>query len=177
MADKTVDFFVELINECKAKKGERSSRFIYNADIEHAKVAVEALFNVAIEDEKDVYIVSDTLRKDFYSDPRLVAKVKTLLNNQHNVEIIVLDPEADLTKHVFAKVVRENEKYGKIFLGDQKHSAPHFTLVGDSAFRLETDHNQTKATICFNNKSIGSCLLAEFNRLKKVFPPEPVANN
>ena len=170
MANNRTDFFVKLINDCKGKKGERSSRLIYNADIEHAKVAVEAILDVAVEDEKDVCIVTDSLRKDFYSNLALVSKVKQVLASQHKVGIIVLDSETDLTNNAFANVVKDN-KYGSILRGDKKNSAPHFIVAGDRVFRLETDHNQTKATISFNNESMGSCLLAEFNRLKSIFEP------
>jgi len=172
MTDSTTDSFVDLINASKVKndEGVRSSRLINNADIEHAKVAVEAVLDVAIEDKKDVCIVTDSLRKDFYSNEKLVSKARELLTNKNKIEIIVLDPNADLTQNTFADVVRD-DSYGSILLGDKKHSAPHFIVAGDRVFRLETNHNQTKATISFNNESIGSCLLAEFNRLKAILEP------
>ena len=174
MVDDTDNFFVDLINKCKGKnkKGDRSNRLIYNADIGHAKIAVGAILDVAIEDGADVRIMTDSLRKDFYSDSELVSKVKQVLARQRKVEIIVLDKGATLDGNDFAEAVIADTKNGAILYGDGEVSAPHFIVVGDRVFRLETDHNETKATICFNNESMGGCLFAEFNRLKDILAPK-----
>lgn len=163
------DFFKNLINDCKRKLpllGRRRD-LISNADIEHARIAVEAILDVAIQDKTDVFIVTEKLRSDFYNDNVLVEKVREVLKNERKVEILLLNPTTDLTGNSFAEAIKDNPDTGEIYrVAKEDKKSSHFTLTGDRVFRLETNHEQTKAIISFNNEIIGGSLLNEFKRLK-----------
>ena len=45
-------------------------------------------------------------------------------------------------------------------------SGPHFILAGDNCYRVEVDHNQTKAIANFNDKKTGGLLKILFDDLK-----------
>ena len=81
-----------------------------------------------------------------------------------NVKLIVLN-KIDLTGNAFYKAVAEGG--GVAYKSSADYRMPHFLLVGDSQFRLELDHKQTKAVASFSNPAIGKILKSAFDDLEK----------
>lgn len=160
MGEDTENGFVELVKDCYEKK---RSRIIHNASIEHAKVLFQYLFTAATDGRKEVEIVSANLNKEFYG--ALVTDAQGALDKGCKVSLIVLDPETDISDNLFANTVN-NHTMGKVWKSQELLKAPHFILVGDNQFRLETDHAQTKAMASFNNKEVGSFLKECFGELQ-----------
>jgi hypothetical protein len=76
-----------------------------------------------------------------------------------------------LVFYCVVKTQKEIEKSAngtiKIISKDDKvTSLPHFILVGDCAYRLETDDRLKLATASFNRPSIGQFLSDIFDRFK-----------
>ena len=159
------DEFARLIIECRGSKNKRSKRDVYNASIKHAAFAIKNLLEVAVEDESPVKIVSGNLKREFYEN--LTENINNVLNKGITVDLIVLNNENDIEDNTFVKAIK-NSAHGKVLLPNEefgKVTAPHFTLVGKSCYRVETDHAQSKAVICFNNEVIGGFLHDMFNGL------------
>ncbi len=148
--------FVKLIQECRETK---STRLIYNASIEHARDLFVELFKEAEEIEGSVNIVSGFLTEDFYN--QFSDTVKRIIAKGIPVRLAVLDPEVDLKKHAFATSIKDSG--GKLFQSDRKIKTPHYILVGDRGFRLETDHDNAKAVASFNNPEIAKMLNVHFH--------------
>jgi hypothetical protein len=73
----------------------------------------------------------------------------------------------------FAKVISNSEN-GSISLVDPEALAGnflHFTLIGDSAYRFEEDHDLAKALLSFNRPETVSSLKVEFNLYRAVGVP------
>lgn len=157
------DEFKDIIESCR-KDRKTCDRVIYNASMEHATIALENLFLVAIEDKQPVKMVSGNLNKAFYE--KLIDQINEVLKNKCAVDLVVLNHEANLTDNGFANAIKKSE-YGRVSQITDTINAPHFCLVGDRCFRIETDHSQTKAAICFNNPEVGKFLEKLFKELKE----------
>lgn len=159
---KIKDDFVELVEKSREKK---SSQTIYNASIEHAEVLLKNLFKVAIDNKKDVKIVSGNLNDDFYK--KLVDDARKAFEKGCKVSLIVLNQKVDLKDNAFANAVKNNAS-GEVLQQTKSTTCflPHFMLVGKDAFRIEKDHEQTKAIASFNDQEIGTVLYESFEELK-----------
>lgn len=139
-----------------------SSESISNGSLEHAKILAKYLFRYAKEKNQDIRIITGVLEKDFYELFSTIIK-EILINNK--VSII---SEKNYQESKFIDEIN-NSKNGNIKViseSDNIESLPHFILVGDCAYRLETDDNLKLATASFNRPGVGMFLLDIFNRVK-----------
>jgi hypothetical protein len=132
-----------------------SDEQISNGSMKHAKILVKYLFLYAKKTGKDVKIITGTLEKDFYN--LFTESIKDILNN-NKVSII---SENACEDSVFKQTVL-NSSNGSI-AENNTNSLPHFILVGNATYRLETDDNLKLATASFNRPNIGKFLLDIFN--------------
>lgn len=147
--------FLKLVSECRKKQ---SSLMIHNASYEHAKILFINLLQEASVRKEDVIITSGKLYLDFYNS--LIDETEKILKNGVKIRLAVINPEPDLEQHPFVSLLR---KYNAtIYTATASCSLPHFILIGDKRFRLETDHEQTKAVASFNNQQIVSVLKSIF---------------
>ncbi|MBA5249834.1 MAG: hypothetical protein FE834_09975 [Gammaproteobacteria bacterium] len=138
-----------------------SSETISNGSVKHAKVLVEYLFRLAEEKGKNVSIVTGSLEKSFYET--FTEAIEKILKN-NTVSIISENAWDDSS---FASAIKKSEKgFIKIFKPNEEiQSPPHFILVGNSAYRLETDDKLKIATASFNRPAIGEFLELIFKEL------------
>jgi hypothetical protein len=154
-----MDSFTKVLVECRKKE---STRMLHNASIEHAKVLFENLIDMGRELKEPIRIVSGKLNTEFYG--QLTDKAEQALKENTPIELVVVDPDINLDDNPFANIIRESG--GHVYQTTEKIEYPHFILVGEKRFRLETDHAQTKAVACFNNIEVGTFLHKMFNLLK-----------
>jgi len=123
------------------------------------------LLAAALEEQKDVKIVSGHLNPDFYSDLTQIAE--ELLKKQ-KIEVIVLDTNFRIDGNIFAEMVRSSGN-DRILVNKNSEltKAPHFILIGEDKYRFETDHKNTKAIASFNDRRFGLFLFDTFENLKK----------
>lgn len=154
----TTSEFSKLVKYCRESL---SNKLIYNASIEHAKELVKNLIEVAGERKEDIRIVTGHLHKDFYEN--LCDTIQDTLKKGVKVQLAVLNPDTNLTGHRFSDLIRDNG--GEVFKAKEEIKFPHFVLVHDNRYRLETDHEQTKAVACFNDPRIGNFLKRHFHEI------------
>lgn len=141
----------------KNYKGRTTER-ISNGSLEHAKILVKYLFRLAIEEKQDVKIMTGSLQADFYDN--FSAEAKNLLNQGNRISVISLcQPKCGR----FFDAVKENPRGSIAIAGEKMESIPHFVLVGNSAYRLETDDYRKSAIGVFNNTDVGSFLAEMFD--------------
>lgn len=144
---------------------QNSSESISNGSIEHAKVLAKYLFRVALDKNEEVRITTGSLEKDFYENFTDIIK-KILIKKK--VSIISENTCANST---FQEAIEESEN-GSIQVFKPKKNAqiqslPHFILVGDGAYRLETNDKLKIATASFNRPSVGEFLKSIFQAIEK----------
>ncbi len=139
-----------------------SNETISNGSLEHAKILAKYLFRYAKEKGQDIRIITGVLDKDFYELFSVTIK-EILINNK--VSII---SEKQYQKSNFADEINssKNGNIRVIAKSDKIKSLPHFILVGECAYRLETNDNLKLATASFNRPGVGNFLLDIFNRVK-----------
>lgn len=137
-----------------------SSAEIDNGSIDHAKVVVEYLFRLAGKKGLSVKIVTDCLEKEFYD--AFAGPIKEILNT-NKVSIISLnEPEEGSFKEIVS-----SSGNGSIKIANEEYEAlPNFILIGDSAYRLETNHLFKKAKASFNRKHKGQFLNSIFHDIE-----------
>ncbi len=157
------DTFEKKVDRCKRKE---LSDIIENASRDHAKYLVKALLDKAIKKNEPIRIVTGTFDGDFYKG--LVDAFSACTEKNIPISVIVLDKEFNPASHPMAKLI-DSGNIRLLTIADDKieeaSTAPHFILVGDRRFRLETDHDQAKAVASFNDPSMGRWLMETFNWL------------
>lgn len=157
--------FDKKVDECR--KDEKSD-LIDNAAINHALYLFQNLFEVAAENEEKVRLVSGTLNNDFYSE--LTNKLEACIDKGVDVEVMLLNGDAEMEGNSFLDKVKEYAK-GRVLTAKRGKNVPgaHMLLIGDEAkrFRLELDHEQTKAIASFNNPSMGEALNVIYDSLRE----------
>jgi hypothetical protein len=146
------------VKKCYDKKLDEE---IHNASEVNALLLFQTLFDKAIEDKEDIKIISHQLLARFYN--KLTDKLQQVINNGNTVKVIV---ESAIDNK------NENKFYQKLDKQDLKITSnfkelPNFIVVGDNAFRYETDKNSTKAIANFNNKSMGIFIADLFDKINK----------
>lgn len=168
MADKS---FAEFVEECRKK---RSSRTIHNISKEHAAVIIKNLFQVAIEDKKNIKIVSGELDNEFYG--ALKDDIEVAMEKGCGVDLAVLNEHSNLDENSFASAIKSH-KNGIVSQGKSPMDpCYHFVLVGDRSFRVETDHRKTKAFASFDNPEVGGFLGGYFDMIKSCLQPVSAAD-
>lgn len=136
-----------------------SDELISNGSIEHATILAKYLFLSAEKMENDVKIITGSLDKDFYA--KFAEPIKRILKN-NTVSIISEKPyeQSDFSQAILDS---NNGNIKTLSKKDKITSLPHFILIGDSSYRLETDDNLKLAQASFNRPNVGKFLLAIFN--------------
>lgn len=141
---------------------------IQNAAREHAFILFKELIGSATDDNRveSIRIVSGHLDTDFYG--ALVSDIEAYLEKSGaSISVVVLDSSVDLSEHPFVKIIDgyQNGEVLQVPTGQDWSKHPHFIIVGNSRFRFETDHAQTKAAASFNGPAIGRTLVELFDGL------------
>ncbi len=159
MSSEKSDVYKEWVEKCDKKNLDED---IHNASEDNALFLFQALLNRAIKKKQDVKIISEFLLARFYN--KLTNELQTLANN-NKLEVIAEKEVDNKENNKFYQSIKDK----RIFLSATKRfrSLPNFIVVGDSAYRYETDRVSTKAIANFNNKSMGEFLIDMFNDIKK----------
>jgi hypothetical protein len=147
--------YEEFVNNCYQNN---KNQEIHNASEENALLLFNKLFDKAIRDKEDVKIISHQLSARFYN--QLTRKLQKVLENNKTVSIVVERSIDDKTNNTFYQEAGKQVKVASNFEG-----LPNFIVVGDSAYRYETDKNSTKAVANFNDKSMGEFISDLFDKI------------
>lgn len=131
---------------------------IHNASEENALLLFKTLFDKAIRDQKDIKIISQQLLARFYN--QLTDRLDRVHANGNSVSVIVEDSINDESNNTFYQQTKKHTKFASNFKG-----LPNFIVVGDNAFRYETDKNSTKAVANFNDEKMGSFISDLFDQI------------
>jgi len=149
--------YKEWIDDCYAKK---LNQEIDNANQEHAFLLFEKLLDKADRDKEDVKIISHQLFASFYE--RLIDKVQKIIDNENKVDIIIeTKVEDDQNNAFYSKFKEFILKASPNFI-----ELPNFIVVGDHAYRYETDKNSIKAIANFNDPEMGKFINKLFEDIK-----------
>lgn len=149
--------YEEFVKDCyKNKKNQE----IHNASEDNALLLFQTLFDKAIRDKQNIKIISNQLLARFYN--QLTTKLNQVVANGNTVSVIVEKDIDDKSNNTFYQSLKSRLKIAKNF-----DELPNFIVVGDDAFRYETNKNSTKAIANFNNKSMGSFMSDLFDKINK----------
>ena len=138
----------------------RLDKEIHNASEENALLLFETLFDKAIRDKEDIKIISHQLLARFYN--QLTSRLQQVIDNGNTIEVIVEGNIDDKSNNAFYEKAKSSLSIASNFA-----ELPNFIVVGNHAFRYETDKNSTKAIANFNNKSMGKFIFDLFGKIKK----------
>jgi hypothetical protein len=145
------------VNECYDKK---LNQEIDNANKDHAFFLFEKLLDKAYRDKEDVKIISHQLFADFYNE--LIEKVQKILDNGNKIDIIIETEVEDKKKNTFyTTFCKFISKASLNFEG-----LPNFIVVGEHAYRYETDKDSIKAIANFNDPEMGKFINKLFVDIK-----------
>jgi translation initiation factor 2B subunit (eIF-2B alpha/beta/delta family) len=139
----------------KSRRNE-STQVIKNASISHARVLIENLLCEAADRKEDVRIISGCLSKDFYNN--LVSVLENALEKGVSVRTVVLNGRDRLAGNLFAEMIEQHDNGTLTVLDLDVDVAPHFIVVGNKRYRLETHDGHAKAIACFNDEQLGGLL-------------------
>ncbi|SMN00263.1 hypothetical protein SPONN_1527 [uncultured Candidatus Thioglobus sp.] len=143
------------VEECYTKS---LNQEIHNASEKNALLLFERLFDKAIRDKQDVKIISNKLLARFYN--QLVGRFEKITKNGNMIQVIVEQEIDDKNNNNFYQCSKNSIKIASNFEG-----LPNFIVVGDNAYRYETDKNNTKAIANFNDKSMGVFIVDLFDKI------------
>jgi hypothetical protein len=146
------------VKKCYDKKLDEE---IHNASEVNALLLFQTLFDKAIRDKEDIKIISHQLLARFYN--KLTDKLQQVIDNGNTVKVIVESAIDNKNENKFYQKL--DKQYLKITSNFKE--LPNFIVVGDNAFRYETDKNSTKAIANFNNKSMGIFIADLFDKINK----------
>jgi hypothetical protein len=93
---------------------------------------------------------------------QLTTRLQKVLENGNTVSVIVEKEIDDQVHNTFYQQSKENLKIASNF-----DELPNFIVVGNNAFRYETDKNSTKAIANFNHKSMGMFVSNLFDKIDR----------
>lgn len=161
-----MDDFTKLVQRC-AGKDQKSleNHTIFNASVDHAVVLFKNLLTVAARDSQPVRIFSGCFDPLVYD--RLLEDIRKV--KQANVDISLVSECAreQLSSNAFVAEVEGCRRSNVRSLGDQL-GLPHFIIVGDRSYRIETDDALKSARANFNDPSIGATLNDIFRNLAEL---------
>ena len=152
-----MDDFRALVTRAQQSK---SPKIITNASLSHAAVLVEKLLKTADEDKLPIRIVSGCMASSFYE--QFCGKFKDLLGKGLQIRALVEDDSCLDGSHSICEEIRSH-KNGSVLQLPDVGGCPHFILVGDRVFRLETNHDLKSAKASFDDPVIGKMLLSLFD--------------
>lgn len=150
--------FEDIVADCQ--KHDRN-QYISNASISHAGVLVRNLFAAALRRKKNVAILTGELYAPFYD--QLIEKASILLEEGIKIRVLVIKADK-LSDNQFADLLLGVDSESIKVASDEDQDQMHFILVGDDAFRLETDADTMEAMANFNDPWIGGNLSIKFER-------------
>lgn len=156
--EKEMDDFSRAVVDCRKKEDER---ILENASIDHAKELFINLIDEGRVRKEKIAVVSGDLNREFYG--QLVEVTRKALAAGTKMALLIVNPKFQIENHPFVQAVLEGG--GEVYRAKDKIETPHFIVVGDKRFRVETDHAQTKAKACFNNSIVGKTLRKLFDNL------------
>jgi len=164
MTDLTFERAVTVARETK------SDRILSNRSLTHASHVVFELFNLAIDLRVDVKMSSGFFNPGCYNSS-IVSKAKELMKLGCRIDGVAEKQYKDKIIHSeFATLLSkaENERASLRIIDPQDLAGNflHFTLVGDTAYRFEQDHDLAKALLSFNRPETVSSLKEEFELYK-----------
>ena len=143
-------------------KKEKINSDILNSTWKHAEILFRHLLDLALNEKKDVRIISGNFNPDFYNGFADLIK-KILKNNVVNVISLGSDEKNIVKNNNFLSELINSENGSIATLKGQRYSkTPHFLLVDKEAYRFEIDHSKTKAVANFNNFKFGELLYGLF---------------
>jgi sugar-specific transcriptional regulator TrmB len=146
------------VKECYEEKLDEE---IHNASEANALLLFKTLFDKAIRDRENIKIISRQLLARFYN--QLTDRLQQVIDNGNTVSVIV---EHDVDNREGNKFYQQlNKTYVKTTSNFEE--LPNFIVVGNNAFRYESDKNSTKAVANFNNNSMGSFIADLFDKIDK----------
>lgn len=152
--------FEELVAKCKKNN---SAKCIHNRSSRHALFALKKLLEVAYKKQQVIRLVSGNLGDTFYG--QLNKNIKSCLQTGCSVELVITYPSTEVRDSSFIQTILSNGGHVKQAQDASMNDCPHFMLVGNKSFRLETNHELSEAEVCFNDSVIGRFLLSKFKDL------------
>lgn len=139
---------------------------ISNPSIEHAGVLMEELLDYAIEEKMPIKLVSGCLKGDFYQS--LISKFKKALDKDIHIDVLVeCDEEKNIENKELLSLLKDNAN-SSITAIPKSDKIINFLLIGNSAYRVETNKEYKTAKGHFDNKIVGGFLEIEFEHYKKL---------
>lgn len=143
------------VEECYQKKLDQE---IDNADRNHALFLFKRLLDKAVRDGEDVKIISHQLFADFYE--KLIDRVQAVIDKGNKVDIIV-ETNVDSSNAFYTKFEKFITSAHLSF-----DELPNLIVVGDHAYRYETDKDSIKAVANFNDPEMGKFIKNLFTNIK-----------
>ena len=162
--------YKEYVKE-KAKK--KDAEIFPNGTVEHAKVVIENLFEIA---QRKINIFSGQLADVYESDVILENIKKFLEKSNSELKILLQDVEKNskkLKKNAFVKLCEDFSEKCEIQTAaeDDKTRKNHFITVDGKSYRFEPNKKEKRAIACFNDKDftkkIDGVFKAMFERAQK----------
>jgi hypothetical protein len=163
-----MDDFEKLVSECQRHGINRN---IENSAWNHALILFKYMIKEAVEKNKSIRLVSGGLKSTFYD--KLYDEVSVFLTQikekRISVEVIVLKDKEVVGKNNFISFI-ENGGGSIKYIPDgvKEYDGSHFILIGNDCYRIEVDHEKTKAIANFSNVKIGDMLFMIFSELDKI---------
>lgn len=147
------------------KKAKELKIEIKNPSIEHAGILIDELLEYAIEEKLAVKLVSGCLQKDFYDC--LVGKFEKALVAGCKIDTLIECGEEEKIESKKLYELLQSSNNSTVNRLEKNDAVMHFMLVGDAAYRAETDKEYKTAIGHFDNKTIGDILLKKFDEYKQ----------
>jgi len=139
----------------RARKN-RSQKVMTNRSILHARHVISELLQLGLEEKHEVFIVSGTLNESCY-DPltKYVPKYDAI-----GLPIVCWVTDISVTEAIgsFAQALKNSKCSSLHQIPFKNGSPPHFIVVGQVAYRLETDHASAQAILSFNDPGLATSL-------------------
>ncbi|HEY5070895.1 MAG TPA: hypothetical protein VII63_02585 [Caulobacteraceae bacterium] len=153
--------YESIVEKCQKN---RINRRITNTSIDHAAVLYKYLFIAAEaipgDEPKTVRIQTGDARADFYEP--LVRQAKQVMDSGVTINLMVSYREADVQANKFLAAVNDNPR-GEVRINSERDVSIHFAVVGQSAYRIETDLDTFQAFANFNEPIIATRLIGLFD--------------
>ncbi|MGV6839306.1 MAG: hypothetical protein ACWA40_03845 [Planktomarina sp.] len=160
---KTLDFDNAYETQVEQARKSKSADILENLAMGHAKVVVLNLFQYAVDHKVDVKIISGTLNEECYDAP-VVQLAKKVLLNENRIDVLLTEADDDIHENAFAQLLNGNPN---ATLRSIQSDVPHFIVVGETAFRLEKDHDKVEAFLSFNHPETAKILSSRFDELAR----------
>ena len=156
------DEFIKYVTECREKE---LPDITENVSLDHAGVLIKNLLIAARDDKQPIEIISGEFLPSFY-DPLLV-ELRAALDAGCKVRAISLsEPPQLATNRFFGEI--ETRGSAAVWDTNNPYAAPHFIVVGDTAYHVESDDLMKTAMTCFNDVG-GLVTGALHNRFNEVW--------